>query len=184
MRLLPLRMLSEMFGLGLSDELLCSLAARLGSDCPFFIYNRPMLATGRGEVLVPYEIDVTKYRIEVTNPGIHVSTREAYAGITPRDRRTNSPLIPVREALARPLDEWRDCLVNDFEEPVFAAHPELAAIKADFYAFDEDHYLIRGKRTGHVFHLGDPVRIRVKGANLEQRIIDYELIEEKTTRKK
>ena len=129
-----LRMLSEMFGLGLSDELLSSLAARLGSDCPFFIYNRPMLATGRGEVLVPYEIDVTKLRIEVTNPGIHVSTREAYAGITPRDRRTNSPLIPVREALSRPLDEWRDCLVNDFEEPVFAAHPELAAIKADFYA--------------------------------------------------
>lgn len=129
-----LRMLSEMFGLGLSDELLCSLAARLGSDCPFFIYNRPMLATGRGEVLVPYEIDVTKLRIEVTNPGIHVSTREAYAGITPRDRRTNSPLIPVREALARPLDEWRDCLVNDFEEPVFAAHSQLAAIKADFYA--------------------------------------------------
>ena len=129
-----LRMLSEMFGLGLRDEQLASLAARLGSDCPFFIYNRPMLATGRGEVLVPYEIDVTKYRIEVTNPGIHVSTREAYAGVTPRDRLSGSDLIPVREALARPFDEWKDCLLNDFEPSVFAAHPEIAAIKADFYA--------------------------------------------------
>ncbi|MBQ7640662.1 MAG: 4-(cytidine 5'-diphospho)-2-C-methyl-D-erythritol kinase [Bacteroidales bacterium] len=136
-----LRMLSDMFGLGLSDELLCSLAARLGSDCAFFIYNRPMMASGRGEVLVPYEIDVTKFRIEVTNPGIHVSTREAYAGVTPRypveagyDDALPRSGISLREALSRPVSEWRDCLVNDFESSVFAAHPELARIKADFYA--------------------------------------------------
>ena len=124
-----LRMLSEMFGLGLSDELLASLAARLGSDCAFFVYNRPMVASGRGEILVPYEIDVTKFRIEVVTPPVHVSTREAYAGVTPRE-----PAISLREALSRPLDEWREVLVNDFEPSVFAAHPELARIKADLYA--------------------------------------------------
>ena len=129
-----LRMLSDLFGLGLRDDLLASLAARLGSDCAFFIYNRPMMASGRGEILVPYEIDVTKFRIEVTNPGIHVATREAYAGIIPRDRQPNSSLIPVREALEKPVSAWKDCLVNDFESSVFAAHPEIAAIKADFYA--------------------------------------------------
>ncbi|MBR4213256.1 MAG: 4-(cytidine 5'-diphospho)-2-C-methyl-D-erythritol kinase [Bacteroidales bacterium] len=129
-----LRMLSDLFGLGLRDDLLASLAARLGSDCAFFIYNRPMMASGRGEILVPYEIDVTKFRIEVTNPGIHVATREAYAGIIPRDRQPNSSLIPVREALEKPVSAWKDCLVNDFEPSVFAAHPEIAAIKADFYA--------------------------------------------------
>ena len=139
-----LRMLSEMFGLGLSDETLASLAARLGSDCAFFIYNRPMVASGRGEVLVPYEVDVTNFRIEVVTPPVHVSTREAYAGVTPREgsvpagaSRTGSPIrsdLSLREALSRPVDEWRDVLVNDFEHSVFAAHPELARIKADLYA--------------------------------------------------
>lgn len=146
-----LRMLSEMFGLGLSDELLASLAARLGSDCAFFVYNRPMVASGRGEVLVPYEIDVAKFRIEVVTPPVHVSTREAYAGVTPRypvgagydgASAPASPSCPaltghlpsLREALSRPVDEWREVLVNDFEPSVFAAHPELARIKADLYA--------------------------------------------------
>lgn len=139
-----LRMLSEMFGLGLSDETLASLAARLGSDCAFFIYNRPMVASGRGEVLVPYEIDVTDFRIEVVTPPVHVSTREAYAGVTPRESRysagtphAGSPELPglsLRESLSRPIDEWPEVLVNDFEPSVFAAHPELARIKADLYA--------------------------------------------------
>lgn len=139
-----LRMLSEVFSLGLSDETLASLAARLGSDCAFFIYNRPMVASGRGEVLVPYEVDVTNFRIEVVTPPVHVSTREAYAGVTPREGRVpagtphaGSPVFPglsLREALSRPVDEWRAVLVNDFEPSVFAAHPELARIKADLYA--------------------------------------------------
>ena len=142
-----LRMLSEMFSLGLSDELLASLAARLGSDCAFFVYNRPMVASGRGEVLVPYEINVAKFRIEVVTPPVHVSTREAYAGVTPRESQSgisaNTPpagfdpaisRLSLREALSRPVDEWREVLVNDFEPSVFAAHPELARIKADLYA--------------------------------------------------
>ena len=141
-----LRMLSEMFGLGLSDEQLASLAARLGSDCAFFVYDRPMMASGRGEVLVPYTFDVTKYRIEVVTPPVHVSTREAYAGVTPRERQSGTsantppagfdpaiPGLPLREALSRPIDDWREVLVNDFEPSVFAAHPELARIKAGLY---------------------------------------------------
>ena len=158
-----LRMLSELFGLGLSDDALAAYAARLGSDCPFFIYNRPMIGEGRGEVLTPFDIDLSAWEIRVEVPaGISVSTREAYSGVTPRESRpaagpsnrsscpspaTGNPVpssIPretapdspmsLREALSQPVEEWRRCLLNDFEPSVFAAHPALAALKASFYA--------------------------------------------------
>lgn len=73
--------INEVFQLGLDKGRLASLAAKLGSDCPFFIYNTPMFASGRGEILEPYPIDLTRYRIEVIAPGIHISTAEAYAAI-------------------------------------------------------------------------------------------------------
>ena len=138
-----LRMLSEMFSLGLSDEKLAGYASRLGSDCAFFIYNRPMFGEGRGGILTPYDIDLSGYKIEVTIPkGISVSTAEAYRGIVPReasrpsgfvDHSQTDSRVPLREALAAGPKRWRDLLVNDFEDTVFAAHPELAAIKARLY---------------------------------------------------
>ena len=73
--------LNEVFGLGLSQEELAAMAAELGSDCPFFIYNKPMFATGRGEILEPYPLDLSDYRIDVVTPGIHISTAEAYNGV-------------------------------------------------------------------------------------------------------
>ena len=124
-----LRMLNDIFGLGLSAGALAEYAARLGSDCPFFIYNRPMLASGRGETLEPFDIDLSPYRIDVAIPeGIAVSTREAYAGVIPA-----APEEPLRTTLARPVETWRGRLVNDFERSVFAAHPEIEALKNQFY---------------------------------------------------
>ena len=73
--------INEVFGLGLRREQLAAIAAELGSDCPFFVYNRPMFASGRGEILTPYPIDLTGYHIEVITPGIHISTPEAYKGV-------------------------------------------------------------------------------------------------------
>jgi len=132
-----LGMLSELFALGLSDESLAARAARIGSDCPFFIYNRPMIGEGRGEILSPYELSdidfgdgiaAPRYRLEVIIPeGISVSTAEAYRGIRPYEGGS------LREVLARPVEEWKDCLVNDFEPTVFAAHPRLAEIKQSLY---------------------------------------------------
>ena len=125
-----LRMLNSMFTLGLSDEALSDYASRLGSDCPFFIYDRPMFGQGRGEILTPFDIDLSGYEIRVAIPeGSHVSTREAYAGITP-----HLPEIPLSEVLRRPVGEWKDVLVNDFEPSVFRSHPEIEALKSQFYA--------------------------------------------------
>ena len=124
-----LKMLNEMFSLGLDDERLAEYASRLGSDCAFFIYNRPMSGRGRGEVLCPVDVPLDGYEIKVVVPeGIAVSTREAYSGVTPR-----VPELPLEDALKRPVGQWKDLVVNDFETSVFAKHPELAAIKQSLY---------------------------------------------------
>ena len=124
-----LKMLNELCELGLSDKQLADYASRLGSDCPLFIYNRPMIGEGRGEILSEYPLDLSGYDLQVLTPeGVAVSTKEAYAGIRP-----HLPEIPLREALTRPVEEWSQVLFNDFEETVFANHPELAAIKRSLY---------------------------------------------------
>ena len=124
-----LKMLNELCGLELTEEALAGYAARLGSDCAFFIYNRPMIGEGRGEVLTECPIDLDGYEVQVITPaGIAVSTKDAYGGIRP-----HLPVVPLRDALALPVEQWDGVLVNDFEETVFAKFPELAAIKRSLY---------------------------------------------------
>lgn len=124
-----LKMLNELCALGLTEDQLAGYAARLGSDCAFFIYNRPMIGEGRGEVLTEYPIGLEEFDLQVLTPeGISVSTKDAYGGIRP-----HLPEISLREALSRPVEEWDGILVNDFEETVFVKYPELAAIKRSLY---------------------------------------------------
>ncbi len=129
-----LRMLSELFALGLDEAALAAYAARLGSDCAFFVYNRPMIGTGRGEILEPCDIDLSQYELRVDVPaGVSVSTADAYRGIVPREAAAAGRACPLREALSRPVAEWRDCLVNDFEATVFAKYPAIADAKQALY---------------------------------------------------
>ena len=135
-----LKMLNEMFSLGLSEPQLSGYASRLGSDCAFFIYNRPMIGEGRGEILTEYDLGdlfgcdnsdgkSSKYDLQVLVPeGISVSTADAYGGIVPK-----LPEVALRNALARPIEQWDGVLVNDFETTVFEKHPALAAIKRSLY---------------------------------------------------
>lgn len=132
-------MLNDMFSLEISEDGLAAYAARLGSDCAFFIYNRPMVGEGRGEVLTEYPLSGIDYgqeggsgcayELQVLAPeGIAVSTKDAYGGIRP-----GLPEVPLRDVLAKPVEEWDGLLANDFEETVFAKYPELAAIKRSLY---------------------------------------------------
>lgn len=134
-----LTMLSEMFDLGLSKQQVSEYAARLGSDCAFFAWDRPMMGSGRGEILSPYDLNINivessdaapgSYGLRIVVPeGIEVSTAEAYRGIKPA-----VPAVRLEDILAKPVQEWKDLLVNDFEATVFEAHPELAAIKQSLY---------------------------------------------------
>lgn len=124
-----LRMIAELGGLSLSDEMSAAYAARLGSDCAFFVYNRPMYGSGRGEVLEPFDLDLSAYEFRVHIPeGVAVSTADAYRGIVPR-----LPEKPLREVLRQPVETWKQDLKNDFEETVFAKYPSLAPVKEVLY---------------------------------------------------
>lgn len=134
-----LRGLNEMYSLGLSDDRLSEYAATLGSDCAFFVYNRPMLGTGRGEILEPVEIpSLEGYEIKLVFPPYFVSTAAAYGGIVPRDKRVaygeNVDTRSIVEILRQPVEDWKDSLTNDFEKTVFAKIPQLAAYKDELYA--------------------------------------------------
>lgn len=123
-----LKALDERFALALSPEQLAAYAARLGADCPFFLHNTPMLARGIGDQLTPLALSLKGKSLVLVKPEISVSTREAYQGVTPRQ-----PDVPLEQLLRRPIDEWPETVVNDFEASVFNLYPEVAAIKDRLY---------------------------------------------------
>ena len=130
-----LRMLNELFDLQIPHDRLRQMAARLGADCAFFVDNHPAYATGIGDQLTPLGFNPLQgYTLLITKPDESVSTAEAYRGIIPRNRRCDVAAVDLREAARKPIAEWKNLIVNDFEQTVFAAHPRLAAIKADFYS--------------------------------------------------
>jgi 4-diphosphocytidyl-2-C-methyl-D-erythritol kinase len=123
-----LKMLDKKFNLDLSEEQLIKYALQLGSDCPFFIINKPSFATGRGEMMTPVELDLSMYSLVLINPGIHVSTKEAFSKLTP-----TVPSKSIKEIIHQPISSWKDELVNDFEETVFQLHPAIKEIKESLY---------------------------------------------------
>lgn len=123
-----IKMLNEYFTLGLSDDEMIGYAVRLGADCPFFIKSTPCYAEGIGEQLKPVNLDLTGWYIGVVRPDIPVSTKEAFSLIKP-----HYPQKCCCEVVMQPLETWRDELSNDFEESVFALHPEIARVKQQLY---------------------------------------------------
>lgn len=123
-----LRLLNDYFALGMANTELAELSLQLGSDCPFFIYNTPQFAKGRGELMKPVEVDLSGYRIEVSCPGIHVSTKDAFSEIVPRPAPYD-----LHGISSLPVNEWKHHVSNDFEQTVFKKHPELAALKQSMY---------------------------------------------------
>ncbi len=123
-----IRLLNESFHLGLSEQQMIGYAVRLGADCPFFILNRPCYAEGIGEKLYPISLDLSSWYIAIVRPPIPVSTKEAFSLVTPR-----YPQISCRELVTKPVETWREALTNDFEQSVFAIHPEIGRIKQQLY---------------------------------------------------
>ena len=124
--------LNDMFSLGITETQLTDMAAQLGADCPFFIKNRCMSATGRGDVFaeMPSDFSLKGYHIVLIKPDIYISTKTAFSGIVLH----KTPRAPLTEALKAPIEAWKDTVENDFEKNIFAAYPEIAAIKSGLYS--------------------------------------------------
>ena len=123
-----IRLLNEMFSLGMSDEKMIGYAARLGADCAFFIKAQPAYAEGIGEKLQPISRDLSGCKMLVVRPNIPVSTKEAFSLITPQVPKKN-----CLDIVRQPIETWKDELVNDFERSVFAIHPEIGRLKEMMY---------------------------------------------------
>lgn len=124
-----LRLLNTLFSLKLTSDTLKRYALQLGSDCPFFIDDKPMLGSGRGEVLTDVSVNLSGKFLVLVKPDIHVSTAEAYGGVTPA-----TPLTQIKDIVEK-LDvaAWKNVLVNDFEASVFARYPRIGQIKQLLY---------------------------------------------------
>ena len=132
-------LLNRRFNLRMRQSTMERYAARLGSDCAFFITNSPSIATGRGEILNPISLSLKGYTILLVKPDIAVSTAEAYAGVTP-----HKPETALADAVMRPVSEWKDCVFNDFEPSVFAKYPLLADIKEKLYSLGAEYAAMTG----------------------------------------
>ena len=134
-----LKMINDLAGLSLGDDELEKYAARIGADCAFFVRNKPAFATGIGNILTPTEVSLAGYTLVLVKPEIHISTKDAYAQVTPMH-----PEVPITEIVTRPVGEWRSLLVNDFEKSVFAKYPEVAAIKEKLYEIGAEYASMSG----------------------------------------
>ncbi|MFZ9695502.1 MAG: 4-(cytidine 5'-diphospho)-2-C-methyl-D-erythritol kinase [Chitinophagaceae bacterium] len=125
---LLLATVNNKFNLEIAAEQLSKMALELGSDCPFFLYNKPCLAFGRGERLAPLDFTLADYKLVLINPGIPISTAQAFKGVSPQP---NS--LSLKEIIMSPPTSWKNKLKNQFEETVFPQFPSLKDLKEELY---------------------------------------------------
>jgi len=123
-----LSMLNSLLNSGLPGNELMKIAEKAGSDCPFFIYNKPAYATGKGDVLTPIALNLKGYFLVLVYPMIHINTAAAYKKITPKPS-----IYPLTELIQQPINTWKETIKNDFESIIFKTHPEIKKIKLQLY---------------------------------------------------
>ena len=150
-----LRLLNSIFSLELTQQELMDYAAKLGSDSAFFIQDSVMIGTGRGEVLTAISLTLKDKFLVLVKPDIHVSTKDAFTGIIPRASRPG-----VREILLNhPIDQWKDFLKNDFEEPIFKKYPSLKLLKEKLYTLGATYATMTGSGSAMVGIFKSPTEI-------------------------
>lgn len=144
-----LKLLNEKFELNVPDNDLASLARKLGADCPFFVYNKPLFASGIGEVFENIELDLKRYYFVLVKPNIHISTKEAFALINPQ-----KTIISLKEIATKTTEEWKHLMRNDFEKSIFPQYPEIQKIKDKLYEMNAIYASMSGSGSS-VFGIFD-----------------------------
>lgn len=161
-----LKLLNEKFSLQLTQEALEEYAASLGADCAFFIRNAPTYAEGIGNIFSPISLSLEGYKIIVVKPDIFVSTRDAFAQIKP-----HRPEVPLKEIVKRPIEEWKELMLNDFEESVFPQFPAIREIKEELYGEGAVYAAMSGSGSS-VFGLFEPeTELTVKAFGIERATV-------------
>ena len=163
-----LLLMNELAQLGLTQQQLIDRAARLGADCPIFIINRPAYAEGIGERLQPVDLRLSGWLLAVVRPNISVSTKEAFSLITPKRPARNCRDI----VMSLPVEEWRDVLENDFEQSVFAIHPEIGEIKSRLYELGAAYSAMSGSGSAVFGLFRQPVDLQSHFPGMFTRLLE------------
>lgn len=123
-----IHLLDQFFKLQLSRQEKLDYALQLGSDCAFFVENKPKEVSGRGEFLENIDLDLSAYAITIIYPSIAISTAEAFRGIVPQPQHP-----AISKIIQMPINTWKNHLYNDFETTIFPLHPVLKKIKEQLY---------------------------------------------------
>ena len=163
-----LQVVNDLCELQLTKPQLAGLSLQLGSDCPFFIYNTPQFATGRGETMTEIAIDLPGYSLQLICPEVHVSTRDAFGAIVPKP----AP-FDLSQLGSLSLPEWKLHIGNDFEAPVFKLYPVLADIKAQLYEQGAIYVSMSGSGSSiyGIFNKGEKAIVKA-GVNFREVYID------------
>lgn len=145
-----LKLLNEHYQLNQSESQLETYAATLGADCAFFIKNSPTFAEGIGNLFSPVSLSLKGYQILIVKPTIFVSTREAFSNIRP-----HHPEHSIKDIIHRPVHEWKELLINDFEASVFPQYPVIGEIKKKLYSNGAIYASMSGSGSS-VFGLFEP----------------------------
>lgn len=144
-----IKLLNDKFTLGLTMEQMENYARILGADCAFFIENQPVFADGRGDQFTPVTVDLSGYFMVLVKPMVHVSTADAFAGLTPAQ-----PATDLKSVISKPVEQWKHIVKNDFEGPIFSKYPEIAVVKAQLYHAGATFALMSGSGSS-VFAIFD-----------------------------
>ena len=152
-----IKTLNNLFNLGLSHSAMQEYACELGADCAFFIENKPVMATQKGDQFEPIDLNLKNYFFTIIKPDIQISTPEAYSWIKPKLKKSL-----LRDIIDQPIENWRISLENDFENEVFRRHLEIKKLKETLYQLGAVYASMSGSGSAIYGIFKEPVSIKNK----------------------